>query len=223
MLDLPLPFRVGLLITDNCDAICTHCWFYCKPDKGKVYFGEYDVNYILKDSLTGLISCVPQRIDLFSATLLENIAVSDQKPDIRKVLRVCMEVGIEDLIKSMPEGLYTIVGEKGIRFSGGEQQKIAHARALYSEPEILLLDEPGSSLDFKAENSFIEHLINLRNKGKTIIIVTHRLSSVENCDMIFFLENGNIKEQGIHKELISQRGQYYQLWKRQFSELLIKK
>jgi len=168
-----------------------------------------------------MISCVPQRIDLFSGTVIENIAISDQNPDVRKVLRICREVGIEDLIKSMPEGLYTTIGEKGIRFSGGEQQKIAHARALYTEPEILLLDEPGSSLDFNAENTFLEHLINLRNQGKTIILVTHRLSSVENCDMIFFLENGIVREKGMHKELISQSGQYYQLWKRQYREVLI--
>ncbi len=190
-----------------------------KPDKGKIYFGEYDINYILKKSLSSLISSVPQRIDLFSGTILENIALSDQSPDIRKVIKICREVGIEELIKSMPEGLYTIVGEKGIRFSGGEQQKIAHARALYNEPEILLLDEPGSSLDYNAENSFIEHLIYLKNKGKTIILVTHRLFSVEKCDMIFFIEKGSVSEKGIHKELITQKGHYYELWKKQFREL----
>jgi ATP-binding cassette subfamily B protein len=192
-----------------------------KPNKGKIYIGDYDTNYISKESITRLISCVPQRIDLFSGTILENIVLSDQIPDIGKVLRICREVGVEGLINSLPEGLYTIIGEKGIRFSGGEQQKIAHARALYTEPEILLLDEPGSSLDYKAENGIIDLILNLKNEGKTIILVTHRLSSIEKCDLIFYIENGTVREQGIHEDLISQKGQYYLLWKRQFREVLI--
>ena len=191
-----------------------------QPNSGKIYIGDCDIRYVSKDSIKRIVSCVPQQIDIFSGSVLENIAISDQLNDINKAIRVCKKTGIEALIRKLPDGMHTIIGEKGIRLSGGEQQKIALARALYSDPEVLILDEPGSSLDYFAEESMIDLLLQLKQEGKTIILVTHRLSSIENCDSVFLLNNGKICESGNHKELLFRKGHYYELWKRQFREVI---
>jgi len=183
------------------------------PNKGKIYIGDYDMRYLSRECINRIISSVPQRIDLFSGTIMDNIALSVQKPDVGKIIEICNEVGAENLIKNLPEGIYTMIGERGIKFSGGEQQKIALARALYNDPEILLLDEPGSSLDYIAEEWMIKLLMNLKNNGKTIILVTHRLSSIQNCDSVFLIKGGKIVEQGKHQELISNKKLYFFLWK----------
>ncbi len=189
-----------------------------KPVKGRIYFGDYDMKYLSRESLSKIISSVPQRIDLFCGTILENIALSCQTPNVSKVLKICNEIGAREMINKLQEGIYTILGENGKRLSGGEQQKIAIARALYSDPEILLLDEPGSNLDLKSEEELITFLLDLKNKGKTIILVTHRLSSVKTCDSILFIKNGIVYEQGDHNKLISQHGEYFYLWKAQYRE-----
>lgn len=187
-----------------------------QPNRGKIFIGDFDLKYVSKDSLQSLVSCVPQHIDMFSGTITENIALSVQKPDMGKIIRLCKMVGADDMLKKLPEGLYTVVGKNGTRFSGGEEQKIALARALYNDPEILLLDEPGSSLDFQSEIKLIKLLHDLKNQGKTIVLVTHRLSSIEKCDIVFLIKGGRIAEQGKHQDLIDMKGQYYSLWKSQF-------
>ena len=158
---------------------------------------------------------VPQKIDLFSGNVIENIAVGEFEPDQERIFSICKSIGILDFIESLPDQFYTYLGENGSLLSGGQKQRIAIARALYQNPEILILDEATSSLDSTSENYIQKTIRTLKKEGKTIILIAHRLSSVYHADSIIVLKNGKVKEQGNHQDLISQKGAYYELLRSQ--------
>jgi|JI10StandDraft_1071094.scaffolds.fasta_scaffold08067_7 ATP-binding cassette, subfamily C, bacteriocin exporter len=183
---------------------------------GNISIGTYDLKYIENDSLRSAIGVVPQKIDLFAGNVIENIAVGDYEPDMKKIIAICTALGIIDFIEKLPNNFSTYLGENGATLSGGQKQRIAIARALYRNPEILILDEATSSLDSSSEQ-YVQKMIDiLRSLNKTIIIIAHRLSTVFNADKIVVLEKGLVVEEGKHDELITNRSHYYNLWKQQF-------
>ena len=186
---------------------------------GSISIGNYDLKYIENESLRSIISVVPQKIDLFAGNVIENIAVGDYEPDMKKIIAICSALGIMDFIEKLPNNFSTYLGENGATLSGGQKQRIAIARALYRDPELLILDEATSSLD-SASEQYVQRMINfLKTKNKTIIIIAHRLSTVFNADKIVVLDKGNVVEEGKHDDLIANKNQYFALWKQQFPML----
>ena len=182
---------------------------------GKISIGDYDLNHITIESLRSVISVVPQKIDLFAGHVIDNIAVGDFSPEMEKIIEICKAIGILEFIENLPNGFETYIGENGATLSGGQKQRIAIARALYKNPEVLILDEATSSLDSKSEN-FIQNTIStLKKEQKTIIIIAHRLSTVVNADTIIVLNDGEVVESGTHQELFQQNGIYTSLWNQQ--------
>ncbi|MEL6358084.1 MAG: peptidase domain-containing ABC transporter, partial [Bacteroidota bacterium] len=178
---------------------------------GKIFVGNVDLSYVDNASLRRRIGVVPQQLDLFAGTILENIAVGDHEPDMQTVLELCSKLGILSFIESLPAGFATYVGEHGVNLSGGQRQRLAIARALYRDPDILILDEATSSLD-SASEAFVQQVIEeLRAQGKTIIIIAHRLSTVMDADQIIVMEEGQVLEQGNHEALIRKEGKYAEL------------
>jgi ABC-type bacteriocin/lantibiotic exporter with double-glycine peptidase domain len=160
--------------------------------EGRIVLGNYDLSYLRKSSLSRIIACVPQKTDIFNGSVAENIALSDQLPDMSKVVKVCTETGIMEMVENLPFGLMTLLGENGVKLSGGELQKIAIARAVYRDPEILLFDEPSASMDKASEEQLKMLILKLKEKGKTIILVSHRTSTLEICDKVQYLKDGMI-------------------------------
>ncbi|KQK27074.1 peptidase C39 [Chryseobacterium aquaticum] len=188
--------------------------------KGKVTIGDYDINYISNYSLRNLVSVVPQQIDLFSGNVIENIALGEDFPDVQKILNITKELGILSFVEKLPNGFQTYLGENGALLSGGQKQRIAIARALYKNPEVLILDEATSSLDSEAEQVIQKTLEDFRNQGKTMVVIAHRLSTIANSDEILVMKEGKIIEQGNHQELLSKDSVYKSMWEKQSISLL---
>ena len=185
-------------------------------ESGSVRIGDLHLEHIRADSLRQVIATVPQKVDLFAGNVVENIAVGEFSPDMDKILSICRRLGILEFIEELPGGFGAWLGENGATLSGGQKQRIAIARALYRDPEVLILDEATSSLD-SASEQYVQDAVNwMRSRGKTVILIAHRLSTVFMADNICVLEKGELIEEGTHTELIRQEGAYYQLWKRQF-------
>jgi ABC-type bacteriocin/lantibiotic exporter with double-glycine peptidase domain len=183
--------------------------------EGKIYVGEYDLQYIHYQSLRNAIGVIPQQLNLFSGNIIDNIALGEISPNIQKVLELSKQLGITEFVKKLPNGFETQIGENGAMLSGGQKQRIAIARALYKNPEVLLMDEATSSLDSNSEIIVKEVIDDFKAQGKTIIVIAHRLSTIANADSILVLENGTIVEEGNHQELLNKREKYYNLWRKQ--------
>jgi ABC-type bacteriocin transporter len=187
--------------------------------KGGITIGDLDLKYIQHESLRNLVSVVPQKIDLFAGNVIDNIAVGDFTPNMELIIDICKSIGILEFVESLPNGFNTYLGENGATLSGGQKQRIAIARALYKQPEVLVLDEATSSLDSTSENYIQKAIERLRQDNKTIVIIAHRLSTVINADEIVVLQKGNVLEQGSHKELYAEKGHYYNLWQQQMPKM----
>ena len=187
--------------------------------EGRICIGDYDIAQIDNRSLRCRIGTVPQQVELFAGTVIENIAIGDLQPDMKRVADLIGQLGLKDFIERLPNGYMTYIGEHGASLSGGERQRIAIARALYKEPEILIFDEATSSLDSISERFVKQTLDELAKKGKTIIIIAHRLSTVKASDMIVSIDKGRVTETGTHQELIYSGGVYNLLWNEQFEML----
>lgn len=187
---------------------------------GNIKLGNYSINQVSNSSLRSLIGIVPQQLNLFSGSVLENIALGEFNPDMEKVLKICSMLGITKFIEELPNGFGTYIGENGASLSGGQKQRLAIARVLYKNPEIIVLDEATSSLDSESEH-FVQEAINtLKAERKTIIVIAHRLSTVINSDEIIILSKGKIIEQGNHFELFSKKSIYYNMWQKQLPSFL---
>lgn len=186
---------------------------------GKIMIGDYDINYISNYSLRNLVSVVPQQIDLFSGNVIENIALGEDFPDIQKILNITKNLGILNFVEKLPNGFQTYLGENGALLSGGQKQRIAIARALYKNPEILILDEATSSLDTESELVIQNTLQEFRNQGKTMIVIAHRLSTIANADTILVMKERQIIEQGNHNELLNKDSIYKSMWEKQGARL----
>ncbi len=186
---------------------------------GKIMIGDYDINYISNYSLRSLVSVVPQQIDLFSGNVIENIALGEDFPDIQRILNITKKLGILSFVEKLPNGFQTYLGENGALLSGGQKQRIAIARALYKNPEVLILDEATSSLDTESEMIIQNTLQEFRNQGKTMIVIAHRLSTIANADTILVMKDGQIIEKGNHNELINKDSVYKSMWEKQSTRL----
>ena len=182
--------------------------------EGNITIGGIDIKYINNSSLRQMVSVVPQQIDLFVGTIVENIAIGEFEPDLQKVLNISKQLGIDEFVEKMPATYNTILHENGVNLSGGQRQRLAIARALYRNPEILILDEVTASLDSVSEQKVQETLDWFKSLGKTVIIIAHRLSTIKNCDDILVLQEGKLIEQGKHDELLLKKQHYFTMWNR---------
>lgn len=184
-------------------------------NSGKITIGDYEVQYLSHYSLRTLIGVVPQQIDLFSGNVIENIAFGEDFPDMQRVIDLTKQLGILSFIEQLPNGFQTHLGENGSQLSGGQRQRIAIARALYKNPEILILDEATSSLDTDSEQVIQATLNELKRTGKTLIVIAHRLSTIAHSDTILVLRNGQLIEQGTHQKLLARETTYKAMWEKQ--------
>lgn len=180
--------------------------------EGNITIGGIDIRYINNKSLRQMIGVVPQHIDLFRGTIIENIAIGFQEPDMKKILELSKLLGINNFIEKLPAGYGTILNEQATNLSGGQRQRLAIARALYRDPEILILDEATSSLDTGSEQYVQNTLQWFKNQGKTILIIAHRLSTIRNCDHIIVLHNGRLLEQGTYNDLLNCNTHFKKIW-----------
>ena len=186
------------------------------PQKGELLLSGHEVKDV--DNVDWLRHCgvVMQDTKIFSGTILENIALSSDEPDVEKTMEVLEAVGMKSFIETLPMGIHTKIGVAGIEVSGGQKQRLMIARALYKNPDILIMDEATSSLDANNERMIVSNL-NKYGDGKTVIIAAHRLSTVQNADKIVFIKDGRIAEVGTHDELVDLNGEYWNLVKNQLS------
>ena len=183
---------------------------------GSIFIGKYAINYLNNSSLRKLLGVVPQRIDLFAGNVVDNIAVGDDAPNMQRIIDICTQLGIVELIESLPNGFQTYLGENGATLSGGQKQRIAIARALYRNPEILILDEATSSLDSASEYYVKRTVEILVQQQKTIIIIAHRLTTIRSANHIIVLYKGKVVEEGTHDEMLLANGHYANLWQQQY-------
>lgn len=183
--------------------------------KGSIHIGDYDIKYLHPDSLRRVVSVVPQKIDLFAGNVVDNIAIGEPEPDMQRIIGICRELGIMDFVEKLPSGFQTYLGENGVSLSGGQRQRIAIARALYRDPAVLILDEATSALDSGSEQFVKQTVQHLRQAGRTVIIIAHRLSTVRQADKIIVLEKGQVLEEGSHTDLIEHGQAYHHYWQQQ--------
>lgn len=182
---------------------------------GKIYIGKLDINQIENTSLRNIVGVVPQKVELFKGSIAENICLGEIEPDMIRVLQISQDVGLVKFIESLPDGYFTDVGENGASLSGGQKQKVALARALYRNPEIIILDEATSALDSDSEEQIFSTVNNLKNQGKTVIVIAHRLSTVQYADRIIVMEKGKVVESGSHAQLYKDNSRYRNMWMKQ--------
>ena len=185
--------------------------------QGSIKIDGQDIRDVTQESLHRSIGVVPQDTVLFNDTIYYNIAYGLDNASRVEVEKAAKDAQIHDFILSLPDGYETTVGERGLKLSGGEKQRVGIARTLLKNPPILLLDEATSALDTETEREIREALTNA-SEGRSVLTIAHRLSTIADADRIIVLENGSIVEIGKHEALLSKRGRYYSLWTKQLTE-----
>ena len=184
-----------------------------KPEAGQVLVDEQDLSQVNLESFYQQVAYIPQDPPIFDGSLRENLTFNERRDDsdIQEVLK---KVGLDDFIRQLPAGLETIVGERGVKLSGGERQRLAFGRVFIQDPKIVVMDEPTSALDSVTESFVTQNMTHLF-KGKTVIIIAHRLQTVKDADQILVLENGQVIQQGSFETLVRTKGKFQQLWETQ--------
>jgi ABC-type transport system involved in Fe-S cluster assembly fused permease/ATPase subunit len=181
---------------------------------GKIVIDGQNIQDVTQASLRKAIGIVPQDTVLFNDTIGYNIAYGNPSASIEEVQEAARAAQIDGFIKRLPEGYDTQVGERGLKLSGGEKQRVAIARTLLKKPAMLIFDEATSALDSKTERAFQEELLSLA-KNRTTLIIAHRLSTIVHADQILVMEHGQIVERGTHLELLAAKGRYAEMWQMQ--------
>ena len=185
---------------------------------GEIKIDDQNINDFTLESLRKNIGIVQQDVFLFNGTIKENILYGNENATDEQVIEASKKANIYEYICSLEDGFDTIVGERGVKLSGGQKQRISIARVFLKDPKILILDEATSALDNTTE-LLIQNSLNELSKGRTTIIVAHRLSTIKNATKILVVSNGSIIESGNHDELINKKGIYYQLYMLQFKDV----
>lgn len=180
-------------------------------DSGNITIDGIDINELDKDSIRGNITIISQNPYIFNLSIRDNLRLVKENLTDEEMIEACRTACLEDFIKSLPDGYDTVIGEGGINLSGGERQRLAIARALVQKTEIILFDEATSALDNETQANIKKAIDNMKNEY-TILIIAHRLSTVIDCDRILFLDEGKIKAEGTHKELLSNCKNYRSLY-----------
>ncbi len=189
---------------------------YFKTTEGEILIDDQNINHVTQDSVRENIAVIPQETTLFHRSLLENILFGRPNATPEEVLLASKKAHLDEFISHLPKQYETEVGERGLKLSGGQRQRIAIARAILKNAPILILDEATSALDSVTEK-LIQDALNvlIKDKGKTVIAIAHRLSTLKHMDRIIVLNKGIIVEEGTHKELIAADSLYKKLWKLQ--------
>lgn len=185
--------------------------FYA-PQAGTIHFNGEDIAMIPASTLRKRMSLVAQEASIFHGTIRENIlfSIDDDRISEAQLVTASRDAGIHDFVCSLPEGYDTNVGQSGVSLSGGQRQRIAIARALIRDPEILLLDEATSNLDSETERE-VQAVFERTGKGRTMVVVAHRLATVQHADVIFVMHEGRVVEKGDHKSLLAAKGRYWHM------------
>lgn len=187
------------------------------PQQGRILIDGQDIREISQRSLRQAISIVPQDTVLFNDTIHHNIAYGNTAASEEAIVHAAQQAHLHDFISHLPDGYQTLVGERGLKLSGGEKQRIAIARALLKDPAILVFDEATSALDSHAEQAIVE-AIKAACRLKTTLVIAHRLSTITDADLILVLDNGRICEAGHHQQLLQSGGRYSSMWTLQQQE-----
>lgn len=187
---------------------------YYTPELGCIKIDGVDINEFTNTSIRNAISYVPQNIELFSKSIFENIRVSKPNVTLDEVKEAAKKADAHNFIRKLPGQYGTYLEEAGNGLSGGEKQRIVLSRALLKNSDFYILDESTSSLDFATENVIFDMIYN-KMRGKSMLIIAHRLATIKECDNILVLANGEVVEQGTHNQLLEQKGEYHRLWEMQ--------
>ena len=187
---------------------------FCDPDQGTIFIEGKEYRSVTPQQLRTNIAMVPQQVNLFSGTIRENLLLADPNANDEKLKEALSEVGLGSFLKTIPKGLDSDVGNAGAALSGGQRQKMGIARALLSEAQYMIFDEATSSVDPQSEREIWETIGRL-SKTRTLIIISHRMSTIQNANCIYVLEKGVVAQRGSHAELMQQGGLYRELVTRQ--------
>jgi ABC-type multidrug transport system fused ATPase/permease subunit len=181
------------------------------PDQGVITLGGYDLRDILQEDLRRMIAVVSQQTFIFNTTIQDNLLLGKADASLEEIREAARLASIDEFFSALPDGYQTVIGEKGVKLSGGQRQRLAIARALLKDATILILDEATSNLDAESENK-IQIAMNELMKGRTTLVIAHRLSTVIDADQILVIDQGRIVQRGTHAELVAETGLYSRLY-----------
>jgi ATP-binding cassette subfamily B protein len=215
--EVPAGSHVAIVGPSGAGKIARLLFRFYDPQKGRILIDGQDISRVAQDSLRSHIGIVPQDSVLFNDTIGYNIAYGRENASIEEIEHASRAAAIMPFIERLPEGFETEVGERGLKLSGGEKQRVAIARTLVKDPPILLLDEATSALDSRTEQDILRTL-NKVSEHRTTLAIAHRLSTIADADRILVLDHGRLAETGTHRELLSKGELYAEMWARQQAE-----
>jgi ATP-binding cassette subfamily B protein len=213
---VPAGAKVGIVGSSGAgkSTILKLLFRFYDPETGRILIDGQDIATVKQSSLRQSLGLVPQDVALFNDSLRFNITYARPSATEEEVTRALEKAHLTEFIASLPDGLDTKVGERGLKLSGGEKQRVGIARAILKDPKILILDEATSSLDSSTERE-VQSALKDAAKGRTSLEIAHRLSTIQDADLILVVEDGIIIEQGTHDQLITINGSYANMWQHQ--------